>query len=48
MRAPRRSPNTRRESLNMAESTPGLLHHFDHPEQQLEASWIGMWVFLAT
>ena len=26
----------------------GLLHHFDDPEQQLEASRIGMWVFLAT
>jgi cytochrome c oxidase subunit 3 len=24
-----------------------LLHHFDHPEQQLEASRTGMWVFLA-
>src|SRR5947207_4342863 len=48
MRAPRHSPNTRRESLNMAESYSGLLHHFDDPEQQLEASRIGMWVFLAT
>ncbi|MGH7798102.1 MAG: cytochrome c oxidase subunit 3 family protein [Candidatus Binatia bacterium] len=32
----------------MAESYPGLLHHFDDPEQQLEASRIGMWIFLAT
>lgn len=48
MRAPRRSPNTHRESLNMAESYPGFLHHFDDPEQPLEASRTGMWVFLAT
>jgi cytochrome c oxidase subunit 3 len=32
----------------MAESHSGLLHHFDDPEQQLEASRIGMWIFLAT
>jgi cytochrome c oxidase subunit 3 len=32
----------------MAESYPGLLHHFDDSEQQLQASRIGMWVFLAT
>jgi cytochrome c oxidase subunit III len=25
-----------------------LRHHFDNVEQQHEASWIGMWVFLAT
>ena len=48
MRALRHRPNTRRESLNMAESNAGLLHHFDDPEQQLEASRIGMWIFLAT
>ena len=23
-------------------------HHFDDVEQQHEASWLGMWVFLAT
>lgn len=32
----------------MAESHPGLLHHFDYPEQQLDASQSGMWLFLAT
>jgi cytochrome c oxidase subunit 3 len=32
----------------MSKSHPGLLHHFDDPEQQLEASRSGMWLFLAT
>jgi cytochrome c oxidase subunit 3 len=32
----------------MAESHPGLLHHFDDPEQQLDAAQSGMWLFLAT
>lgn len=32
----------------MAESHPGLLHHFDDREQQFQASHIGMWLFLAT
>ena len=27
---------------------PGLAHHFDSYEQQQEASFFGMWVFLAT
>ena len=27
---------------------PGLAHHFDSYEQQREASYLGMWVFLAT
>ena len=32
----------------MSKGHPGLLHHFDDPEQQLEASRSGMWLFLAT
>ena len=28
--------------------TPGLAHHFDSQEQQNEASFFGMWLFLAT
>ncbi len=32
----------------MSKSHPGLLHHFDDPEQQLEASQSGMWLFLVT
>ena len=32
----------------MSKSHPGLLHHFDDPEQQLDASQSGMWLFLAT
>ena len=32
----------------MSKSHPGLLHHFDDPEQQVEASQSGMWLFLAT
>ena len=32
----------------MSKSYPGLLHHFDDPEQQLEASQSGMWLFLVT
>ena len=32
----------------MSKSHPGLLHHFDDPEQQLDASQNGMWLFLAT
>jgi cytochrome c oxidase subunit 3 len=27
---------------------PAFLHHFDSPEQQREASFLGMWVFLVT
>jgi cytochrome c oxidase subunit 3 len=27
---------------------PELKHHFDDPEQQLESSTLGMWIFLAT
>jgi cytochrome c oxidase subunit III len=32
----------------MSKSHPGLLHHFDDPEQQFDASQSGMWLFLAT
>ena len=32
----------------MAETHPGLLHHFDDAEQQKEASTLGMWTFLVT
>lgn len=32
----------------MAESHPGLLHHFDDAGQQKEASTLGMWTFLIT
>ena len=32
----------------MSEGYPGLAHQFDDREQQLDASRIGMWVFLAT
>ncbi len=28
--------------------SPHLAHHFDTPEQQLESSKLGMWIFLAT
>jgi cytochrome c oxidase subunit III len=31
-----------------ASHPPGLRHHFDNPAQQLEASTLGMWVFLLT
>lgn len=30
------------------EHAPGLKHHFDDTEQQLESSTLGMWVFLLT
>jgi cytochrome c oxidase subunit 3 len=33
--------------LKLSEN-PALLHHFDTPEQQREASFLGMWVFLVT
>lgn len=32
----------------MSESSPALVHQFDDPQQQLWASRIGMWIFLAT
>jgi cytochrome c oxidase subunit III len=32
----------------MSETNPALVHQFDDPEQQLDASRTGMWVFLAT
>jgi cytochrome c oxidase subunit 3 len=32
----------------MSDSTTVHLHHFDDAAQQHEASWLGMWVFLAT
>ncbi|HXV82804.1 MAG TPA: cytochrome c oxidase subunit 3 family protein [Candidatus Binatia bacterium] len=32
----------------MSKVEPFRAHHFDDVEQQHEASWIGMWVFLAT
>ena len=32
----------------MAETHPGLLHHFDDAAQQKEASTLGMWTFLVT
>jgi cytochrome c oxidase subunit 3 len=32
----------------MSETNAALAHQFDAPEQQLEASRLGMWVFLAT
>jgi len=32
----------------MSDSAAVHAHHFDNLEQQHEASWIGMWVFLAT
>ena len=32
----------------MSEAYPALAHQFDDPQQQLEASEVGMWVFLAT
>jgi cytochrome c oxidase subunit 3 len=32
----------------MSRAEPFKEHHFDDLEQQHEASWIGMWVFLAT
>jgi len=48
MRAVSRKPSTPREKSNMSKSHPGLLHHFDNPEQQLDASQSGMWLFLAT
>jgi cytochrome c oxidase subunit 3 len=32
----------------MSESNAALVHQFDAPEQQLDASRLGMWVFLAT
>lgn len=34
--------------LAVAPHPPGLRHHFDSAEQQLEASTLGMWVFLLT
>jgi len=48
MRARNLSRITCREKWNMSKSHPGLLHHFDDPEQQLDASQSGMWIFLAT
>jgi cytochrome c oxidase subunit III len=48
MRAVSRKRSTPREKSNMSKSHPGLLHHFDNPEQQLDASQSGMWLFLAT
>jgi cytochrome c oxidase subunit III len=35
-------------SSTSAVHAPELRHHFDTPEQQLEASTLGMWVFLLT
>lgn len=32
----------------MSDSAAAHAHHFDDIEQQHEASWLGMWVFLAT
>ena len=32
----------------VAAHAPGLQHHFDNTEQQLESSTLGMWVFLLT
>jgi cytochrome c oxidase subunit III len=32
----------------MSKAEPFQVHHFDDVEQQHEASWLGMWVFLAT
>lgn len=32
----------------MSESAAAHAHHFDDAEQQHEAAWLGMWVFLAT
>ena len=29
-------------------ASPALRHHFENPEQQKEASTVGMWVFLVT
>jgi cytochrome c oxidase subunit III len=48
MRAASRKLNTPRGKSSMSKSHPGLLHHFDDPEQQFEASQAGMWLFLAT
>jgi cytochrome c oxidase subunit 3 len=35
-------------SMSEATAVPQHLHHFDNAAQQHEASWNGMWVFLAT
>jgi|SRR5688572_5644339 cytochrome c oxidase subunit III len=48
MRAVNPSLNTCRVKWNMSKSHPDLLHHFDDPEQQLDAAQSGMWLFLAT
>ena len=32
----------------MSRVEPFKEHHFDDLEQQHEASWIGMWIFIAT
>lgn len=36
------------EHSGVAEKDPNLAHHFHDPEQQFEASKLGMWVFLVT
>src|SRR5258708_25284058 len=41
-------PSIRQESPPMSDSSIVHAHQFDDAEQQHEASWLGMWVFLAT
>src|SRR5258705_2875781 len=41
-------PSIRQESPPMSDSSVVHAHQFDDAEQQHEASWLGMWVFLAT
>src|SRR6267142_2603078 len=41
-------PSIRQESPPMSDSSIVHAHQFDAAEQQHEASWLGMWVFLAT
>src|SRR5258708_32190452 len=41
-------PSIRQESPPMSDSSIVHAHQFDDAEQQHEASWLGMWGFLAT
>src|SRR5258706_9231605 len=48
MKAPSRKSFIHRGGRPMSETVSAHAHQFDDSVQQHEASWLGMWIFLAT